>query len=381
MFSNVFRGKAKVCIGAVLGLCLAVASCAPSSEGGAGSCARPDLVFGGDVLLHQIIQSEAAARPTGFAPAFEGISAALSRADLAIVNLEGPAARDVLPGGRQGRSPATIFDNRVYSGYPQFNFHPSIATVLASAGVDVVQTANNHALDRGALGVDRTLEALRAAGLSTTGTRARGEATNWAALRQVNGQTIAFLSCTFSTNGLRDGRDQVLGCYGNAPSIPNLIQSLNSQPGVDGVILLPHWGTEYSRSPNPRQRRLAQAAADAGAIAVVGAHPHVLQPLTIVTSQDGRQVPVAYSLGNLISSQWALERRTGALLYLDIGRDEAGRTRALNPRYLPTRVERFVERGVAVFPAATLPNGPRSIAHARAVLGDAMVGPDGCLAR
>ncbi len=355
-----------------------ITSCTPAGPSG-GSCARPDLAFAGDVLLHSLIQSDAAGRAEGFAPAFAPITAALSRAEVAVVNLEGPAARNIGLGNRAIADPGTLYDARAYTGFPRFNYHPSIAGVLRNAGVDVVQTANNHALDRGALGVDLTLQALVEAGLPATGTIQRGSEPVWHVTRQVSGSTVAFLSCTYSTNGLTNGRNQVLGCYGNRPSIPSLIQSLSNSPGVDAVILLPHWGTEYSARPTARQRRLAQAAAEAGATAIVGAHPHVLQPIELLTTRDGRQVPVAYSLGNLISSQWALPRRTGAILYLDLSQDQAGRTVAVNARHLPTRVERFAQSGVAVSPAAVLPNGGASIAHARAILGPRVVGPDGCL--
>ena len=362
---------------AALGL-LAMVSCAPTTGGG-GACAHPDMAFGGDVLLHSLIQSDAAGRPEGFAPALAPIAPALSRAAVSVVNLEGPAARDIGPTLREEADPGTLFDGRIYSGYPRFNYHPSIAGVLARVGVDVVQTANNHAMDRGAVGADLTLSALTQAGLSVTGTSPRGEAQVFHTTRQVSGRTIVFLACTFSTNGLPDPARQALRCYGNQPSIPNLIHSLSQQSNVDGVVLLPHWGTEYSSQPNARQRRLAQSAAEAGAIAIVGAHPHVLQPLDVLTTRDGRTVPVAYSLGNLISSQWRLERRTGAILYLDLTRNAQGQLEATGARYLPTRVERTTNLGVAVFPAAQLQAGAASIAHARRVLGAGMVGPDGCL--
>ena len=359
-------------------LAFAIASCAPTGPSG-GTCARPDLAFSGDVLLHELIQTDAAARPEGFAPAFAPIAAALSRAEVTVLNLEGPVAPNILPSGREAADPGVIFDNRVYSGFPRFNYHPAIAGALRNSGVDVVQTANNHALDRGAIGVDLTLRTLAAAGLSTTGTIPGGSEGNWHVMGQVAGQNVAFLACTYSTNGLADGRSQVLNCYGNTPSIPSLIQSITGLPNIDAVILLPHWGSEYSPHPTARQRRFAQAAADAGAAAIVGAHPHVLQPMELLTSADGRQVPVAYSLGNLLSAQWALPRRTGAILYLDLLRDEGGRTVAANPRYLPTRVERFAQSGVAVSPAAALATGGPSLSHARAVLGPGLVGPDGCL--
>lgn len=376
---NFFRRKARVMLGA-LGLLLALGSCAPTAADGAGSCARADLAFGGDVLLHALIQSDAAARPEGFAPAFAPLAGPLSRAAVTVVNLEGPTARNIVSPGREVADPGTLFDGRVYAGYPLFNYHPAIADALRGVGVDVVQTANNHAMDRGSIGADRTLSTLVGAGLATTGTHPRGAGASWHTTRRVSGFNIAFLACTFSTNGLADPGQQVLGCYGNRPSIPTLIHTLTTRPEIDGVVLLPHWGVEYSARPTARQRQLARAAAEAGAIAVVGAHPHVLQPMEVLQTADGRRVPVAYSLGNLISSQWRLEQRTGALLYLDLSATDRG-LEATNARYLPTRVERTTVQGVAVFPAASLVTGAPSLAHAQRILGPDVVTPGGCRAR
>ncbi len=364
---------------------LALAACTPTSgpaPGGGGSgaiCAeagvfRPGaatFAFTGDVMAHRLIQADAAARPEGFAPALAPVAPFLRRADVTVVNLETPLARDTLPGGRNAGTRAAPGDNRVYTGFPAFNAHPSYAAALAAAGVDVVQTANNHALDRGPLGVDRTLQALADAGLGTTGTVPRGQAGPWHSTVATPAGRIALLACTYSVNGLPDPARQALRCFGDAPSVPAHITRLLADPGIDGVILLPHWGTEYSPTPTARQRSLARAAIEAGASAVIGAHPHVLQPIETVTARDGRQGVVAYSLGNFISSQWSLPRRTGAILYMDLVRDAQGRVVARPPRAMPTRVNRYVGTGVTVTPAALVTDGASSIAHAAAVLGAA----------
>jgi poly-gamma-glutamate synthesis protein (capsule biosynthesis protein) len=366
---------------APLALAAALAACTPTAGpgpgGGAALCPaagvfRPGaatFAFAGDVMAHDLIQQDAAARPEGFAPALAPAAPFLRRADVTVVNLETPIARDLLPGGRETATPATRFDNRVYTGFPAFNAHPSYADALAGVGVDVVQTANNHALDRGSLGVDRTLEALRTAGLQATGTVTRGAAGPWHVTVQTPVGRVALLACTYSVNGLPDLGAQALRCYGSSPSVPALIAQLLAEPGIDAVILLPHWGQEYSPTPDAAQRRLARAAIDAGAAAVIGAHPHVLQPVEEITSADGRRAFVAYSLGNFLSSQWSLDRRTGAILYVDLVRDGQGRVVANPPRLLPTRVNRYVENGVTVAPAALAPDGAASIAHAADVLG------------
>lgn len=365
---------------------LMLAACTPTTgpAPGGGFCPqagvfRPGaatLAFTGDVMAHVLIQQDAARRPEGFAPALAPAAPFLRRADVTVVNLETPLARDVLPGGREAASPAAQADNRVYTGFPTFNAHPSYSAALAASGIDVVQTANNHALDRGPLGVERTLEALSAAGLSATGTVPRGTSGPWHVTVQTRVGRVALLACTFSVNGLPDPARQALRCYGNGPSVPSVIAQLRAEPGIDAVILLPHWGQEYSATPDAQQRRLARAAIEAGAAAVIGAHPHVLQPIEEITASDGRRGFVAYSLGNFISSQWSLDRRTGAILYTDLVRDAQGRVVAGPPRILPTRVNRYVEAGVTVTPAGLVADGAPSIAHAARVLGEnRLLGP------
>jgi poly-gamma-glutamate synthesis protein (capsule biosynthesis protein) len=366
---------------------LGLSACVPVGDGGPGTCAtaaasdigvfRPGaatVAVTGDVLLHRLIQGDAASRSRHFAPAFDPVAPFLRRADLTIVNLEGPAARNVLPGGRDaGGDPPSRFDDRVYSGYPAFNYHPTIADALAGLGVDVVQTANNHALDRGPLGVDRTWQALQGVGLQTTGTVPRGQARPWhsvVTLPMAGGAArVALLACTYDVNGLPDPGRQALRCYGRSPSVPSLIAGLQGDPTIDAVILLPHWGQEYSATPDARQRALAREAINAGAAAVIGSHPHVLQPIETLQASDGRQGFVAYSLGNFIASQWALPRRTGAILYFDMIRDAQGRVVAGPPRALPTRVNRYVGSGVTVAPAQFALDGAQSTAHAAGILG------------
>ena len=70
------------------------------------------------------------------------------------------------------------------------------------------------------------------------------------------------------------------------------------------VVVGVHWGTENSHVVNDAQRTLAQKIADWGADIIIGTHPHVVQTIEMLTSaKDGTQVPVAYSLGNFVSTQ------------------------------------------------------------------------------
>ncbi|HVQ06980.1 MAG TPA: CapA family protein [Allosphingosinicella sp.] len=310
-------------------------------------CIRPIVMAAvGDVLLHGPFQRWAAARPEGFLAAMAPVQDLLQGADVAVANLEGPAAANIAgANGREVAPPPTRYDGRVYDGYPLFNYHPSIIGDLQRLGVDVLQTANNHALDRGSLGVDRTLAAMDAARMPHTGTRlstARPEGFDWstsyAVRRDGRSYKFAFISCTFSTNGLPDRRRQVLHCYEQRDELLTQVRALHADRGNAAVIVMPHWGIEYQPRPAAQETALAQDMAEAGATAIIGTHPHVVQPEAMLTTRDGRNVPVVYSLGNFVSYQIGLPRLASAIYLLGFTPTRDGRLAATMTGWIPLRM-------------------------------------------
>lgn len=278
----------------------------------------------GDLLLHHELQIQATRAATRFRVLWAGVEDILQRADLTYANLEVPLAAGVLRSGEETTDPGLVFDRKVYTAYPRFNVHPSMAHDLVTSGVDVVSTANNHALDRGPLGADKTIAALKAAGLKYTGTRARAEGSApWHTTTQARGLTVAWLACTLHTNMIEDAAKQVLRCFDDK-TVEHAVRTLASDPAIDAVIVTPHWGKEYAPEPSKQQKEYARAWAEAGATAIVGSHPHVLQPWEKLTTADGREVLVAYSLGNFVSHQPELEKRSTIVLLFGIGRARAG---------------------------------------------------------
>jgi poly-gamma-glutamate synthesis protein (capsule biosynthesis protein) len=297
----------------------------------------------GDVLMHDPLQSYAAEQPEGFRALLARVSDLLQGADITFANLEGPAAINVYNTGREAKDPGTRYDGRVYSGYPMFNYHPSLVADLKASGVDVLLTANNHSLDRQSLGVDRTIEAIAAAGLPYTGTRHRDAmSAPWYAVTSatVAGKTwnVAWLGCTYGTNEIPDRNNQVLWCFEQQDEVLAEIRDLAARPDIAAVILAPHWGREYRHDPTDRQRKLAIAALEAGATAVIGTHPHVLEPFEIYRTSDGRETFVAYSLGNFISGQSSLARSSSVILLLALMPNAQGKLSLADVRFVPTRV-------------------------------------------
>lgn len=292
----------------------------------------------GDVLLHGSLQRQAFAHADGFRSLWAAVEPVLAGADLAYANLEGPIAEGVTKTGSVVARPVDRFDDWVFSSYPMFNYPPALATALVESGVDVVSTANNHSLDRFAVGADRTIEALSNAGLAFTGTRPADRADHpWYALTEAGPHRIAWLACSYSTNGIPDPHDQVLLCYEDEHTVLSRIARLSQDPAIDAVILTPHWGGEYTHRPDSGQQALGRAALEAGAVAVIGSHPHVIQPWERHVTRDGREGFILYSLGNFVSGQRELPRRTAIVLLLGLAESADGRLALAGARYLPIR--------------------------------------------
>ena len=197
-------------------------------------------------------------------------------------------------------------------------------------------TANNHCLDRGKDGLFRTIETLRAAGLMQTGTYLSEEERDAPCIMTAGGITFGFVAMTESVNSYdaRLGGDSLaVGRVSQRERIQGEIKACRSA-GAEVVIAFPHWGEQYMDKPVRRQREYAQSLADWGADAVIGSHPHCAEPFEWITAEDGRRVPVAYSMSNFISNMAGQNTEYGLFLRLDVKKDESGVS--IEMSYLPT---------------------------------------------
>ena len=134
-------------------------------------------------------------------------------------------------------------------------------------------------------------------------------------------------------------------------SVDDLLATIRARSAeVDVLIVSIHWGAEYKFAPAPEDRKLAQQLIDAGAFAVIGHHPHVLQPVEFLERSRGGKGLVVFSLGNLVSNQDFDDingaRRDGLLVELELVRETPDG---------PVRLESL--RGVAVATENTLGRG------------------------
>lgn len=287
------------------------------------------IVAVGDIMFmaHQI----RAAKVDGgydFFPAFEHIEPYINTADIAIANLETPVAGEDMGFSVSGE---TLEDGTKTLSY--FNAPVELLDALKLAGFNVLTTANNHALDKEAEGLRRTIENIRAAGIHQTGTFLSGDERYL--MLDANGVSVAVLAYTSGTNKLTGGlssseRHEAINLINKQRILDNIASA--RKDGAELVILCLHWGVEFSESPTTDQERQAKDYIAAGADVLVGSHPHVLHKIDKLEA-GGRTGIVAYSMGNFISNMTSDEHSRGVVLTIDVEKGEALTIRA---SYLPT---------------------------------------------
>jgi hypothetical protein len=193
----------------------------------------------------------------------------------------------------------------------EFNFRgpPAALRVMARfAGFDVLNLANNHAGDYGTAALLDTVKYVRRFGMTPVGAGRSLDAAAKPRIVERLGLRIAFVG--FS-NILPSSFFAAPGRAGTQPATTQLIDAGVRRAGrtADVVIATFHWGVERATTEDARQRAFAASALQAGADAVIGAHPHVLQPIR----RTGNRL-VAYSLGNFVfGAASSVTARTGIL--------------------------------------------------------------------
>lgn len=286
----------------------------------------------GDIMMHSPQMKagyDSRTQQYDFTPFFTAIKPYLVSADLTLGNLETPLA------GQEWK----------YTGYPMFNSPTALAAALKNSGFDFLTTANNHCLDRGGTGIVTTLDSLDSYGLKHTGTARSSSERDRISIEEIDGVKIAILAYTYGTNGIPVPGDKAyLVNHIDEKLISSDVRSAK-ELGADFIIACIHWGNEYQRQPNKTQKELAAKMIGWGVNAIIGSHPHVLQPAEkiVVTSEDGlKEGFVIYSLGNFISNQKDRYQDSGIILWLEIEKEfKTNRAVLKNASYLPTWVQRI----------------------------------------
>lgn len=257
----------------------------------------------GDALIHNAIfwEYSVGGRNSGvynFDGALDYVRDIVSNYDVAYYNQETPFA-----GG-----PA--------DGYPTFSTPSEFGDAMLKAGFNMVSLATNHTMDKGENGVLNFYNYFKDKDdVVYNGIADSEESRNNFIIGEKNNITYTMLSYTTSTNGIPvpSGKDYLVNVY-DAEQVKQDIEAVRDK--VDILIVAMHWGVEYASEPNASQIEIANYLADLGVDIIIGCHPHVLQPITMIDD-----TVVMYSLGNFISNQYGTgdyNKLVGLMATLDI---------------------------------------------------------------
>jgi len=268
------------------------------------------LLAVGDNLIHtQVVKSGKQEDGSyNYDHLYSNLKEDISSADIAIINQE------TILGG----------DEFAYSGYPIFNSPTEIGDAVIEAGFDVVLHATNHTMDKGLDGVLNTFEYWKLhTGITVLGINESEEGREEIPIIEKNGIKIAMLNYTYGLNGYQVPKGK--------PYLVNMLDKNSMEADIkratqlsDFVIVFPHWGTEYVYEATKSQVELTEFFYELGVDLVIGTHPHVLEPVEWIETNEEHRMLVYYSLGNFISYQREAPRMLGGIANITITKDDSG---------------------------------------------------------
>ena len=262
----------------------------------------------GDLLIHLPILNYAKTEGYNFDFIFENMEKYIKEYDIKIINEE------VLIAGT----------NFSIKGYPKFNSPLELADSVAKAGFNVILKSTNHVND---LGEEARLFDLnnwkKFPNIKVTGSYQNEEEAQKITYFEIKGIKIALLNYCYGSNRLL--RNSYTINKINYDKIKNDINKSKSE-GADIIIVMPHWGKEYSLKTNKYQNKWSKIFFELGVDIVIGTHPHVIQPVEIIEDKDkNRKMYIFYSLGNFINSTSSRKKNVfwrflGGMAHIIIGK-------------------------------------------------------------
>jgi len=239
------------------------------------------VLFAGDAMFDRTVRLSAERNGEDYL--FNCISPTFKEADLVVLNLEGPITAN--PSVSVGSVPEG-------AGNYTFTFPIPTAPLLARYGVDIVNIGNNHILDFGNAGALSTMQLLSDAGVEYFGDPFKHTVVQ----KDVHGVPLSFINYN--------------EFIGHSSSASTTLLQIQSEAAAGRLpIVYTHWGIEYATSTAGYLTELAHQFVDAGAVAVIGSHPHV-----VGESELYKDAPIYYSLGNFIFDQYFSHETTHGLL-------------------------------------------------------------------
>ena len=270
-----------------------------------------NLMAVGDNLIHSTVY-EFAEQDDGtydFTDIYKYIADDIKEADLACIQQE----------------TILVSDPANYSNYPMFGTPDAMADSLSKVGFNVICQASNHTCDMGETGISDTLAAwAKHPEVTVLGLHGSQEDADTIRVVEKNGIKIALLDYTYGLNGMTPENDYEIDLLDENHKDRVESQLDQAKTMADITVVFMHDGTEDSFKPDEDQKSWAQLFADHGVGLVIGTHPHVVEPVDVITGKDGNKMPIFYSLGNFVSSQRETMNMLGGMAKATITKDETG---------------------------------------------------------
>lgn len=239
----------------------------------------------GDILCENSILEDAYDKNTNsydFKSMFKNMSTFFADSDITVGTME------------------TNFTNNEYSGYGKRNGPISFAEAIKNTGIDLVSISTNHSLDYGIEGLQETKRALEGLEYDVVGDNL---AESRVKIKTIKNTKIAFLSYTYGFENQNSKTKDELDSA-NMYNSELARQDLEyAKENADYSIVIMHWGDAYSTKPNKEQQNIAKFLVENGADMILGNHASAVQKMEIMQNSEGKNVLVAYSLGNYISGE------------------------------------------------------------------------------
>lgn len=267
-----------------------------------------NIMMIGDMLIHEGVYGSGlmADGTYNFDHLFTNVADDIKACDIKILNQE-----TILGGTELG-----------LSAYPCFNSPQELGDTEVQYGFNVICSASNHSLDKGLNGLNRCIEYWKTSHpeVAVLGINQTEEEYNNIYVYEKNDFKVAILNYTYGTNGIPIPSSNPYAV--NLLDTEKITQDVTKAKAIaDMVVVCPHWGTENYLKVSTAQKEWTDLFLKLGVDVVIGTHPHVIEPVEVLTGEDGHQMLVFYSLGNFVSNQDMKEEMIGGLANVTLVKD------------------------------------------------------------
>ena len=287
---------------------------------------QASMVMVGDNLIHSSIYKDASDGKGGydFRKMYELVKPIIQKYDIAYYNQE-----TVLGGKELG-----------VSDYPTFNSPQEVGDAMIDAGFNLVSLASNHTMDSGEKAVLASREYWNSkSDVLAVGSYSSIDDRDKVRIVTKNNIRYTMLNYTYGTNGISvpSGKEYLVNVWPTNLEINDVEKDTQYQEykkqvkkdieqvrdSVDVLMVAMHWGVEYTDEATEYEKDMASYLASLGVDIIIGAHPHVIQPVTWID-----KTLVIYSLGNFISAQYQTDdynKMVGLMTSLEIKKKVKGK--------------------------------------------------------